>query len=155
MGSVVSKRFSYKDPKLNSDLEQIYRHLAKLDRSTRNMDMRALAKEIGPHLPADVLLNIERYFDGRRESEHVHVKGLKDKALVRLTKFAGATSNLIETNVGASLSSTGQWVPACSRKLKKRFRKADPADLLERLLALPVKTWEYKAAGDGRHLSPT
>lgn len=56
---------------------------------------------------------------------------------------------------GAYLSSTGVWTNASSRTFKDSFAAIDPVAVLEKLVALPVKTWYYKGnRGDGQHMGP-
>ena len=155
MGSVVSKRFSHKDPAIDAEFRQLYLHMERLNRATRSMDMRELAKAVGPHLPADVLLNIERYFDGRREAQHIHLKGDKDGPLMRLTKLAGGTQDIIVTNVGAALTSGGTWSSPSSKNMKRRFRRVPHAEILSKLRRLRIQEWEYRQCPDGRRVSPT
>ena len=56
---------------------------------------------------------------------------------------------------GAFLSNAGVWTNASSRTFKDSFAAIDPVAVLEKLVALPVKTWYYKGnRGDGQHMGP-
>lgn len=56
---------------------------------------------------------------------------------------------------GAFLSNAGMWTNASSRTFKDSFAAIDPVAVLEKLVALPVKTWYYKGnRDDGQHMGP-
>jgi hypothetical protein len=63
---------------------------------------------------------------------------------------AGNTS----TGNGAYVTTGGVWADASSRTFKTNFEDVDPHDILERLAALPIATWEYKDSDEGRHMGP-
>lgn len=49
----------------------------------------------------------------------------------------------------------GDFTAISSREVKDRFGPVDPADVLERLLALPVAEWSFRGDASGaRHLGP-
>ena len=80
--------------------------------------------------------------------------GTLNTNLIGLT--AGSDRLRITANSStATLSSGGAWTNASSRSYKHAFESADPSDVLERLLALPLSFWEYKQSSEGRHLGPT
>ncbi len=54
----------------------------------------------------------------------------------------------------ATLSNGGTWTNASSRAFKEGFGAIDPLDVLNRLLALPITTWEYTGSAEGLHLGP-
>jgi hypothetical protein len=60
----------------------------------------------------------------------------------------------LETSAGAFLSNGGVWTNASSRELKEAFARVDTGDILARVLALPISTWQYKTSTEGRHLGP-
>lgn len=61
----------------------------------------------------------------------------------------------INTSTGAYLTSGGTWTNASSRALKRAFAAVDAGAVLDRVLALPMQSWEYTASpGEGRHLGP-
>lgn len=65
------------------------------------------------------------------------------------------TTRFINTSTGAYLSTGGTWTNASSRALKTAFAAVDAADILGRVLALPVQRWSYRASPDeGTHLGP-
>lgn len=56
---------------------------------------------------------------------------------------------------GAHLTPGGIWTNGSSRTFKEAFRSVDFGRVLDRVVALPVGTWQYKnGAGEGRHLGP-
>jgi len=60
-------------------------------------------------------------------------------------------------SVGATLpSGSGSWTMLSDRNAKANFESVDAPALLEKLAAMPVATWNYKAQADSiRHLGPT
>lgn len=65
----------------------------------------------------------------------------------RLTVTGGTVGN-------ATLSNGGTWTNASSRSFKEGFGAVDTVDVLNRLLALPITTWEYIGSAEGLHLGP-
>lgn len=65
----------------------------------------------------------------------------------RLTVVGGTGGN-------ATLSNGGTWTNASSRTFKEGFGAVDTVDVLNRLLALPITTWEYIGSAEGLHLGP-
>lgn len=63
-------------------------------------------------------------------------------------------SSFLETSNGAFLSNGGTWTNASSRTLKHGFTAVATSDILQRVLQLPISTWEYLDSGEGRHLGP-
>lgn len=56
---------------------------------------------------------------------------------------------------GAFLSAAGVWTNASSRTFKDAIVAIDPVSVLEKLVAMPVKTWFYKDNhDDGQHMGP-
>jgi hypothetical protein len=56
---------------------------------------------------------------------------------------------------GAYVSIGGVWTNASSRSFKEGFVAVDVAAVLDKLVALPVQTWVYKASHDeGQHMGP-
>src|SRR5205085_530248 len=57
---------------------------------------------------------------------------------------------------GAKLAAgSGSWSTLSDRSLKANFAAVDGRDVLQRLVSLPVSTWNYQAQGDGiRHMGP-
>jgi len=61
----------------------------------------------------------------------------------------------IESTSGAFLSPGGVWTNASSRDLKENFGTTSPADILEKIDALPIYTWNYKKESpDVVHMGP-
>ena len=54
----------------------------------------------------------------------------------------------------ATLSNGGAWTNASSRTFKEGFAAIDPADVLERVLALGISRWSYIGSGEGEHVGP-
>src|SRR5205085_10294927 len=49
----------------------------------------------------------------------------------------------------------GAWSILSDRNLKANIAAVDSRDVLQRLVSLPVSTWNYTAQGDGiRHIGP-
>ncbi len=65
----------------------------------------------------------------------------------RLRVFGGSGGS-------ASLSNGGAWTNASSRTFKEGFAAIDPADVLERVLALGISRWSYIGSGEGEHVGP-
>jgi len=75
--------------------------------------------------------------------------------------FLTTTSNLpadlglINTSTGAYLTNGGIWTNNSDRSLKENFRPVDTTEVLEKLSAIPVTTWNYKSADQSvRHIGP-
>jgi hypothetical protein len=63
--------------------------------------------------------------------------------------------HFIETSTGAYLTSGGTWTNSSDRNLKQNFRTVDGEEILGKLLALPITTWNYRnEATSTRHLGP-
>jgi hypothetical protein len=63
---------------------------------------------------------------------------------------------LIETSTGAYLTSGGAWTNSSDVNRKHEFKTVDGDELLERIAAMPVQTWSYRAEDDSvRHMGPT
>jgi hypothetical protein len=55
---------------------------------------------------------------------------------------------------GAHINIDGTYSSSSSRDFKEGFAAIDPTDILQRLVAMPIRTWQYKGAATGRHLGP-
>ncbi|MCB1049506.1 MAG: tail fiber domain-containing protein [Acidobacteria bacterium] len=82
--------------------------------------------------------------------------------LVRANKFWFGSSasptftGLINTSTGAYLSTGGTWTNTCDKNAKTGFLTVDGATILEKLDALPIQSWHYKAEDSSiQHLGPT
>jgi hypothetical protein len=63
--------------------------------------------------------------------------------------------NSIMHENGARLTAGGAWTNSSDRALKENIRAVAAADVLERVAALPVSEWNYKAEDDAvRHIGP-
>jgi trimeric autotransporter adhesin len=62
---------------------------------------------------------------------------------------------VIDTSTGAYLSSGGSWVNSSDRKLKENFQPVNGREALEKVAALPITRWNYKAEGQSvQHIGP-
>jgi hypothetical protein len=77
--------------------------------------------------------------------------------LGKTTGYATATSGrYIETSTGAYLSSGGAWVSSSDSAKKHLWQDVDGEMVLEKLAAMPVRSWSYREEGDSvRHVGPT
>jgi hypothetical protein len=67
-----------------------------------------------------------------------------------------AVNRFIETSTGAYLSTGGAWVSSSDSTKKHRWADVDHEDILNRLVAMPVRSWSYRDETDSvRHLGPT
>ena len=68
----------------------------------------------------------------------------------------GQSSAVISTSTGAYLSTGGAWINASDSTRKRAFALVDGEDVLRRLAAVPLYTWQYNAeSADVRHMGPT
>jgi hypothetical protein len=67
---------------------------------------------------------------------------------------AGMTRYLRTSANGAYLSTGGIWTNGSSRTFKKNFTPVNPLEMLNKVAALPLSTWNYKNAADGLHVGP-
>lgn len=63
----------------------------------------------------------------------------------RIEVFGGGT---------ASLSNGGTWTNASSRSYKENFSAVNGLEVLSRLVALPIMTWDYIGSAEGLHMGP-
>ncbi|HQU83789.1 MAG TPA: hypothetical protein PKY59_11715, partial [Pyrinomonadaceae bacterium] len=67
----------------------------------------------------------------------------------------GQSNAVISTSTGALLSTGGVWTNASSRKLKDNFQLVDSREVLQKVLNLPIQTWNYKSENANiRHIGP-
>jgi hypothetical protein len=67
----------------------------------------------------------------------------------------GFNGRTIDTWTGARLTDGGAWENNSNRELKDGFVAIDAADILARVAALPLSSWNYKVEGPGvRHIGP-
>jgi hypothetical protein len=65
-------------------------------------------------------------------------------------------STFISTSTGAYLSAGGAWTNASDRGLKDNFAPLTGSDLLRKLAAVEISTWNYKAEDPSiRHMGPS
>jgi hypothetical protein len=55
---------------------------------------------------------------------------------------------------GAHLTLGGTWTSTSSRALKHAFQAVNTGAVLEKVVALPITSWEYRGSPEGRHLGP-
>lgn len=58
------------------------------------------------------------------------------------------------TGNGAYLSPGGTWTNGSSRQFKHALQAVNSGAILEKVVSLPLSTWEYKGSAEGRHLGP-
>ncbi|HUR58250.1 MAG TPA: tail fiber domain-containing protein, partial [Opitutaceae bacterium] len=62
---------------------------------------------------------------------------------------------VINTGTGAYLSTGGIWTDNSDRNLKTAIEAVDPAEVLNKLVSIPISAWSYKSEGTGvRHIGP-
>lgn len=67
----------------------------------------------------------------------------------------GAAGRYLNTGANnAYLSSGGAWTNGSSRAVKEHVSGLDPAEVLARVLALPVTRWRYLGSDEGEHMGP-
>lgn len=61
------------------------------------------------------------------------------------------------TGAGASLAAgSGTWTSLSDRNAKENFDDVSTSEVLAKVAAMPIKTWNYKTQADGiRHIGPT
>jgi len=71
-------------------------------------------------------------------------------------RFATAVDGAGEPTAGVALvSGSGAWSSLSDRHAKENFAPADPREILDKVAALPVASWNYKAQDRSvRHLGP-
>jgi len=83
---------------------------------------------------------------------------LAENGLYITNEFGQAESHpdwLINTSTGAHLSSGGSWVNASDRAGKENMTPADSQGFLEKLAAIPITVWNYKAdTAKTKHIGP-
>jgi hypothetical protein len=84
--------------------------------------------------------------------------------VVRAQRFWLGTNNnvtatagrFIETSTGAYLSSGGTWTNSSDSAKKTGFQDVDGDEILAKLAAMPVRTWNYRSEDSSvRHIGPT
>jgi hypothetical protein len=66
------------------------------------------------------------------------------------------SGRFINTSTGGYLSTGGVWTDLSDRDLKENLVPVDGQEVLARLAAVPISTWNYKAQDpDVRHMGPT
>jgi hypothetical protein len=69
------------------------------------------------------------------------------------TDAANIPGAFLTTSTGAFLTTGGTWTNASSRALKANFAPVDSRSILQKVLTLPIQTWNYKAEGESvRHI---
>ena len=62
---------------------------------------------------------------------------------------------VIDTSTGAYLSSGGTWTNSSDRQAKENIEVVDTQDVLDRLVVVPISTWNYIAQDDSvQHMGP-
>jgi hypothetical protein len=117
---------------------------------------RAIAMHDGSFVLAD---STDANFSSVREDAlRVRFNGgatflVNDDFWVRFYNYAG---RLIDTSTGAHLTTGGVWTNASDQEAKENFAPVDGQDVLARLAAMPIQTWNYKAEDPAvRRMGPT
>lgn len=104
---------------------------------------------------------IDGYEPGVRQERRLAIDDLGRMALNRDDSFISgvgvvplAVGRDGSTGNGAYLTNGGVWTNASSRSFKHSLREVDPEQILEKVAALPITTWEYRGSNEGRHLGP-
>src|SRR5262249_24913712 len=66
----------------------------------------------------------------------------------------GNTSPTSRFQVVNATCNGSSWVNASDRNLKQDFAAVDPVDVLAKVAALPVQSWDYKAQPGEKHIGP-
>lgn len=77
----------------------------------------------------------------------LQIGGLPGAGQNRLTVSGGSGGT-------ASLSNGGTWTNASSRSYKENFGAVNGLNILSKLVALPIMTWDYKGSSEGQHMGP-
>lgn len=67
-----------------------------------------------------------------------------------------ATSSLLRTPTGVQIApGGGGWSALSARAAKENFEAINPVEVLEKVVAMPIEKWNYKAQKDSlRHIGP-
>lgn len=77
-----------------------------------------------------------------------------DGRLVMSTPNLSGATFLATTANGASLSAGGTWTNGSSRAFKEGLVGIDPAEMLAKVMNLPISSWTYTNSSEGRHVGP-
>ena len=66
---------------------------------------------------------------------------------------ANGGTELILSPTG-NLTITGTYSPASSREVKNTFQAVEPRDVLQKVLSMPITTWNYNNDPEARHIGP-
>lgn len=81
---------------------------------------------------------------------------LQGNITLATTTVANINVGILTSDSGAYLSDGGDWVNASSKELKENFATTSPQDILSKIGALPIYTWNYKAQDSSIiHIGPT
>lgn len=105
---------------------------------TRYDGTNGLAFAVAPHQPSGGTLT-------------TGLNGAQPGGFLRALTVGTDTTN----GNGAYLSPGGTWTNTSSRTLKEAFAQIDAGAILDKLVALPISTWQYKNNdAEGTHLGP-
>jgi hypothetical protein len=65
----------------------------------------------------------------------------------------GVANPTNKLHVAGGVSATA-FVTTCDRNAKENFAPVSPTEVLDKVAALPITTWNYKTMNDGRHMGP-
>ena len=117
---------------------------------------RAKANHEGSLVLADYTLGTD--FSSQREDQfRVRANGgarfdVNDSEWVDIRSSGG---KVIDTSTGAYLSSGGTWTNSSDRQAKENIEAVDAQDVLDRLVIVPISTWNYIAQdATVQHMGP-
>ncbi|HXJ57282.1 MAG TPA: tail fiber domain-containing protein [Verrucomicrobiae bacterium] len=104
--------------------------------------------------PSSTSNRVHFYAAGGLEVEYAgqDADGRGLKWLVLASQQPGRVINVFN---GAYLSDGGAWTDSSDRNAKENFEPVNPAEILERVAALPLHSWSYRSESNSvRHLGP-
>ena len=73
---------------------------------------------------------------------------------LNLEYFDGAVTSAATFSSSGNLTIAGTYFPTSDKDAKENFRKLDPAEILAKVLAMPVTRWNYKTSPATQHIGP-
>jgi hypothetical protein len=106
-----------------------------------------LGAMISANAMSTVVMNAEDASIGSLESESAEIGSANINSL--------SIATTITAESGAYLSEGGDWVNASSKELKENFATITPQSILEKIISLPIYSWNYKnQTATTTHISP-
>jgi len=100
---------------------------------------------------------VHRYSFVWSGSDYTETRSFGDETFTIRAQGGARFYTADDTNTGVSLASgTGTWTSLSDRNAKANFQRVDASDVLAKVAAMPVMTWNYKTqAEEIRHIGPT